>query len=115
MRSYYKTCLPNTNGLLRTTRLALLRIVSPVAVAFIASEVISFTYVRTRPFVSLAKRSGIAVIILGIGCGIARIAAGVHYPTDVVAGGVLGLLSPWFYFRVLDHCFRKANAYLQIS
>jgi membrane-associated phospholipid phosphatase len=58
---------------------------------------------------------GIAVIILGIGCAIARIAAGVHYPTDVVAGGVLGSLLPWFYFQVLDHCFRKANPYRQIS
>jgi len=49
------------------------------------------------------KKIGVVFGILGILMGLARIAAGVHYPLDILAGMLLGILSAW----LVDNIIRK--------
>lgn len=46
------------------------------------------------------KRLGILLIFLSVISGIARVSAGIHYPSDVVAGIILGSFVSYFYIRI---------------
>jgi undecaprenyl-diphosphatase len=48
------------------------------------------------------KRLGLFIIVLGLLVGFSRIIAGVHYPSDVLAGAIIGIISGW-----LVHWFVK--------
>lgn len=108
-------------------KFALSRLIIPLAIAVVISELISKVYERARPFVAL---SGVKLVfphaadggmpshhtvflialafgiihysrfwatilnILGVVSGFFRVAAGVHYPTDILAGIVIGLAIP---------------------
>jgi len=39
-----------------------------------------------------APEIGLGAIILAVGVGLGRVAVGVHYPTDILAGAILGIL-----------------------
>jgi undecaprenyl-diphosphatase len=47
------------------------------------------------------KKLGIGLFIAGIFIGLARIAGGVHYPSDIVAGALLGILTTMFVGAIL--------------
>lgn len=42
------------------------------------------------------------LLILTLISGLARVSAGIHYPSDIVAGLALGWVVAWVYQRVLD-------------
>jgi len=43
-----------------------------------------------------APEIGIVAIVLAIGVGIGRVAVGVHYPSDIIAGALLGIACAYF-------------------
>ena len=48
------------------------------------------------------QRWGALILGLALIAGVARVAAGVHYPTDIAAGILLGTLVPYLYFKGLQ-------------
>lgn len=58
------------------------------------------------PFLVKAKKSaGIPVFILALLIGFSRIYVHVHYPTDVLAGAVVGLIAGFLTILLLDKLF----------
>ena len=53
------------------------------------------------------KQAGNGLMWLTVICGIARVAAGIHYPTDIVFGITLGVLVTVFTNRALMQLLRK--------
>ncbi|MBU1033098.1 phosphatase PAP2 family protein [Patescibacteria group bacterium] len=53
-------------------------------------------------------RLGIAAFIVAFLVAFGRLAAGVHYPTDILGGIVVGLVSFWFV-RFMHHQLRKRD------
>lgn len=51
------------------------------------------TLIFALAFATLLFRRGIGAVMVGLACfaGVCRVAAGVHYPLDIVGGAVLGL------------------------
>jgi undecaprenyl-diphosphatase len=49
-----------------------------------------------------------AAASLSLAIGVSRIALGVHYPTDVIAGWVIGAAWLWLWFFVARHSWPKA-------
>jgi len=43
------------------------------------------------------KRCGILLTVLALGTGIARVVAGIHYPSDIIVGTVLGVATAYLY------------------
>jgi len=55
-----------------------------------ASFASAFVYLRTAP-----KKWGIAALVLAVLISFSRLYVGVHYPSDVIAGMLAGILSGW--------------------
>ena len=51
------------------------------------------------------KKIALAIFILAIIIGAARIAVGVHFPSDIIAGGILGIFIAWL-IELLDRPLR---------
>ena len=47
------------------------------------------------------KRCAAVLTVLALGTGIARVVAGIHYPTDIIVGSVLGIAIAYVYHRIL--------------
>lgn len=52
------------------------------------------------------KRVGILFYVASAAIGLARVATGVHYPTDILGGAILGIAVGWLVHRAFLH-FRK--------
>ncbi len=62
------------------------------------------------PFVFVrSKQAGIIYAIGIFFMGLARVAAGVHWPTDIVAGAVVGIVSGYTLLRVLQRFSRMST------
>ena len=129
-----------TKELVRT---GVTRLVIPVGLATIVSELISAAYVRQRPFAGLSGikllvphggdggmpshhmvfMATIVEVIAGFNrsfaiflglltwiSGIARVSAGIHYPTDIVAGLALGWFVAWVYGLLLNRVAPRGEA-----
>ncbi|OGG49524.1 hypothetical protein A3F28_00275 [Candidatus Uhrbacteria bacterium RIFCSPHIGHO2_12_FULL_57_11] len=46
------------------------------------------------------RRVGTVALILAAIIGIGRVAVGVHYPSDIIAGALLGILASWLVWRI---------------
>lgn len=58
------------------------------------------------------KRWGSAAIVLAVLIGISRMYLFVHFPTDVLAGMVLGILIAWMVHRLVEGRYKKNFAFL---
>jgi len=61
----------------------------------------------------LWPKSGIPMFFFAILIGISRLAIGAHYPSDVVGGAVVGVLSTWMVIRYWNHSERFKNKVLR--
>ncbi len=53
-------------------------------------------WLRTLPW----KRGRVLAVVLAVCMGLSRLYVGVHYPTDVLAGAVIGSLCAWIAWRL---------------
>jgi undecaprenyl-diphosphatase len=53
------------------------------------------------------KKIGIPAIILATMVALSRLYVGVHYPTDILGGFVVGLISSFAAYRIVKYVMRK--------
>lgn len=53
------------------------------------------------------KKGGIAALILALFVAVSRLFLSVHYPTDVLAGALIGLLFAYLATRIVDLLYQK--------
>ena len=53
------------------------------------------------------KKLAYFVYISGIIVGVARVMAGVHYPSDILAGIILGMLSAYVFWHITSYVRKK--------
>lgn len=58
-------------------------------------------------FREFPKRAGVPALVLAIFVGFSRLYVGVHYPSDVLAGGILGILYATGAAYLFRKCFEK--------
>jgi undecaprenyl-diphosphatase len=64
---------------------------------------------------SANRRAAGIMLALAVVFALARVVAGVHYPSDIVGGAVLGIIATWLpmrYFRLLDY---PVNALIRLG
>jgi len=54
------------------------------------------------------KKSGYILMVIAFSIGLARIAAGVHFPGDIIGGFLLGTLIAYFVRLVYDKIYKNA-------
>lgn len=54
-------------------------------------------------FARLPKKAGIPLLVLGILICLSRLYVGVHYPTDVLAGALIGLFASFAALFIMKH------------
>lgn len=47
------------------------------------------------------KKAGMIFLVGSVLIGVARVLAGVHWPSDVIGGALIGIFSGWFVFYLL--------------
>ena len=55
------------------------------------------------------RRFGIPAIVLAVLIAFSRLYLYVHYPTDVLAGAVLGTFIAFFACKAVDLCYKKIS------
>jgi undecaprenyl-diphosphatase len=63
-----------------------------------AHTIFVFT-IATSIYMAGYKKLGVVLYILSLLVGLARIAAGVHYPSDIIGGLILGIFAAWLVHR----------------
>ncbi|MDD2980226.1 MAG: phosphatase PAP2 family protein [Hespellia sp.] len=71
-----------------------------------ASFAAASAYYRTAP-----RKFGIPALILATMIAFSRLYVGVHYPTDVIAGILIGLFSAWAAATILKNIKKKRQQY----
>lgn len=55
------------------------------------------------------KWGRIAAVVLAVLMGLSRLYVGVHYPTDVLVGGIIGALCAWVIWKVYQSVEERRN------
>ena len=58
------------------------------------------------------RKFGWLLYVLGIIIGLGRIAGGIHYPSDVLGGAILGILVGWLVYEVSKKILKKSPSLL---
>lgn len=62
-------------------------------------------WVRALPW----RWGRVLAVVLAVAMGLSRLYVGVHYPTDVAAGALIGSLCAWIVWRLYTHWKKPAN------
>lgn len=93
------------------TELDVLRLVPmPMSAYSLPSAHASAAFALAFAILWMRPRAGIVPLLLAIGVAFGRVAVGVHYPTDVLAGAVVGLLAV-VVVRLLHAAVRRTAVY----
>ena len=65
----------------------------------------ALVWVRTLP----RRWMGVLAVCMAVGMGVSRLYVGVHYPSDVLAGALVGGLCAWAALRLWDLYEKKAG------
>lgn len=55
------------------------------------------------------KRAGAVFFVLAVIIALSRIVAGVHYPGDILAGAVIGVVVAYLFYKVVNSIFSRKN------
>ena len=79
--------------------------------ALITNVALKNIIARIRPYDPFLERKwGIPLVILAVLISLSRLYVGVHYPTDVLGGAVVGAFAAWGAVRIVKHgLVRKAK------
>ncbi len=55
------------------------------------------------------KAWGALFFVLAILIGFGRVAAGIHYPTDILGGATLGIIFGWLFYKLLRFAWSKIS------
>lgn len=55
------------------------------------------------------RKWGILFYFLALAMGLSRVVAGIHWPSDVLAGAVIGILSAYFIFYLTKNYYEKSQ------
>lgn len=69
-----------------------------------ASFAVALVYLRKMP-----KPYGVCFVVLAALIAISRLYVGVHYPTDVLGGFLIGMISSWAVCRGMEYLSRKTG------
>ncbi len=72
-----------------------------------ASFAAAAVYYRTLP-----KRYGVSALVLAALIALSRLYVGVHYPTDILVGLVVGLFAAWAALKLIEYMTGKRKAKL---
>ena len=61
-----------------------------------------FTIALALCVIGFHRNIGVIILIMALISGVGRMAAGIHYPTDLIVGIGLGLLIPYLFDKFLD-------------
>lgn len=53
------------------------------------------------------KKAGLWLFLSAFLIGLARVVTGVHWPSDIMGGAVVGILSSWIVFKIFQKTARK--------
>jgi len=67
--------------------------------SFPSSHTIFVFAIATSLYMSGYKTLGIMLFVLAVLIGFSRVASGVHYPSDVLAGAIFGVFAAWLVHR----------------
>jgi undecaprenyl-diphosphatase len=73
------------------------------------SHHMTFTIALGVAVMFFSRKMGFAIIVLAIASGIGRIAAGIHYPSDILAGALLGTGVVYLYKVIFKDIKRRAS------
>ncbi|MEQ8196949.1 MAG: phosphatase PAP2 family protein, partial [Clostridiaceae bacterium] len=61
-------------------------------------------------FLTLPKKYGIPAMVLAFLIGLSRLYLGVHYPSDVISGAIIGTIIALTVHKIYLYFFDKKNA-----
>lgn len=60
-------------------------------------------------FLNMDRKYGIFALVLAFLMGLSRLYVGVHYPTDVLVGAIVGVLCGWLGSKLADLLMKKSK------
>jgi undecaprenyl-diphosphatase len=64
---------------------------------------------------SANRRAAVVILAFGVAFALARVVAGVHYPSDIIAGSLLGMIGTWLPMRYIKILDRVVGAFIRLG